>query len=122
MHYEMRGFARHTVELFRALKEIAGGDIELTSFSPGPIATEFLAELDITPAVFQSQREILWEQVELLHRSAIFLPVLIALDLSLEVAIARDGNRSTTDVSLPILGESLGSRARGLGWRRRRSS
>ena len=65
MHYEMRGFARYTVELFRAMQEIAGNNIELSSFSPGPIASEFLAELDLTPVVFQSQREILWEQVEL---------------------------------------------------------
>jgi glycosyltransferase involved in cell wall biosynthesis len=65
MHYEMRGFARYTVELFRALKEIAGGDIELYSFSPGPIAPQFLAELDIEPVVFGAPREILWEQVEL---------------------------------------------------------
>ena len=65
MHYEMRGFARYTVELFRAMKEIAGNNVELISFSPGPIASEFLAALDITPVVFQARREILWEQVEL---------------------------------------------------------
>jgi glycosyltransferase involved in cell wall biosynthesis len=65
MHYEMRGFARYTVEVFRAMKEIAGDNIELISFSPGPIASEFLAALDITPLVFQARREILWEQVEL---------------------------------------------------------
>ena len=65
MHYEMRGFARHTVELFRAMKHIAGEKIELTSFSPGPIAPEFLAALELTPVVFQARREILWEQVEL---------------------------------------------------------
>ena len=65
MHYEMRGFARYTVELFRAMKEIAGDDIELTTFSPGPIASEFLADLDLTPVVFPARREILWEQVEL---------------------------------------------------------
>src|SRR5271167_1834491 len=65
MHYEMRGFARHTVELFRAMKEIAGDTIELISFSPGPIAPEFRAVLDITPVVFLARREILWEQVEL---------------------------------------------------------
>ena len=35
MHYEMRGFARYTVELFRAMKEIAGDNVELISFSPG---------------------------------------------------------------------------------------
>ena len=63
MHYEMRGFARYTVELFRAMKEIAGDNIELYSFSPGPIAPEFLAELE--PVVFLARREILWEQVEL---------------------------------------------------------
>jgi glycosyltransferase involved in cell wall biosynthesis len=65
MHYEMRGFARYTVELFRAMKEIAGDNIDLYSFSPGPIAPEFLAELEIKPVVFSAQREILWEQVEL---------------------------------------------------------
>jgi hypothetical protein len=65
MHYEMRGFARYTLELFCAMKEIAGTGIELVSFSPGPIAPEFLAALDITPVVFQARREILWEQVEL---------------------------------------------------------
>ena len=65
MHYEMRGFARYTVELFRAMKEIAGDNIELTTFSPGPIAAEFSAALAITPVVFQARREILWEQVEL---------------------------------------------------------
>jgi glycosyltransferase involved in cell wall biosynthesis len=61
----MRGFARYTVELFRAMKEIAGDAIGLYSFSPGPIAPEFLAELDIKPVVFPARREILWEQVEL---------------------------------------------------------
>ncbi len=65
MHYEMRGFARHTVELFRAMREIAGDNIDLYSFSPGPIAPEFLAELKIKPVVFEARREILWEQVEL---------------------------------------------------------
>jgi glycosyltransferase involved in cell wall biosynthesis len=65
MHYEMRGFARYTVELFRAMKEMAGDNIELLSFSPGPIALEFLAALDIMPVEFQVRREILWEQVEL---------------------------------------------------------
>ena len=64
MHYEIRGFARYTVELFRAMKEIAGSNIELISFSPGPIAPEFLSALDITPVVFPARREILWEQVE----------------------------------------------------------
>ncbi len=74
MHYEMRGFARYTLELFRAMKEIAGDNMELRSFSPGPIASEFLAALDITPVVFPARREILWEQVELpkqLHRMRI---------------------------------------------------
>jgi glycosyltransferase involved in cell wall biosynthesis len=65
MHYEMRGFARHTVELFRAMREIAGDSIDLYSFSAGPIAPEFLAELEIKPVVFPARREILWEQVEL---------------------------------------------------------
>jgi glycosyltransferase involved in cell wall biosynthesis len=65
MHYEMRGFARYTVELFRAMKEIAGDNIDLYSFSPGPIAPEFLVELEIKPVVFPAGREILWEQVEL---------------------------------------------------------
>ena len=65
MHYEMRGFARYTVELFRAMKEIAGDNIELYSFSPGPIAPEFLRHVEITPWSFRRAREILWEQVEL---------------------------------------------------------
>jgi glycosyltransferase involved in cell wall biosynthesis len=65
MHYEMRGFARYTVELFRAMREIAGDNIDVYSFSPGPIAPEFLAELEIKPVVFKAWREILWEQVEL---------------------------------------------------------
>ena len=65
MHYEMRGFARYTVELFRAMKRIAGNKVELISFSPGPIAREFMSALDITPVVFQANREILWEQMEL---------------------------------------------------------
>jgi len=65
MHYEMRGFARYTVELFRAMKEIAGAGIELYTFSPGPIAPEFLAELEIKPVIFPARREVLWEQVEL---------------------------------------------------------
>ena len=65
MQYEMRGFARHTVELFRAVQEIAGDRISLTAFSPEPIAPEFLALLDITPVVFSARREIQWEQVEL---------------------------------------------------------
>jgi glycosyltransferase involved in cell wall biosynthesis len=68
MHYEMRGFARYTVELFRAIREIAGDNIELYSFSPGPIAPEFLAKLEIKPVVFPARREILWEQVELPKR------------------------------------------------------
>jgi glycosyltransferase involved in cell wall biosynthesis len=74
MHYEMRGFARHTVELFRAMKEAVGDDIDLISFSPGSIAPEFLAALDLEPIVFGAGREILWEQVELprqLQRNAI---------------------------------------------------
>ncbi len=65
MHYEMRGFARYTVELSRAMTEIAGENLELYSFSPGPIAPEFLAELEIKPVVFRARREILWEQIEL---------------------------------------------------------
>jgi glycosyltransferase involved in cell wall biosynthesis len=65
MHYEMRGFARYTMELFRAMKEIAGNSIDLYSFSPGPIAPEFLSELQIKPVVFQARRETLWEHVEL---------------------------------------------------------
>jgi glycosyltransferase involved in cell wall biosynthesis len=68
MYYEMRGFARYTVELFRAMKEVAGDNIDLYSFSPGPIAPEFLGELKIRPVVFQARREILWEQVELPKR------------------------------------------------------
>jgi glycosyltransferase involved in cell wall biosynthesis len=68
LHYEMRGFARYTVELFRAMKEIAGANIDLYSFSPGPIAPEFLVELEIKPVVFQARREILWEQIELPKR------------------------------------------------------
>lgn len=64
-HYEMRGFARYTVELFRAMKESAGREIELVSFSPEPVAQEFREMLDITPVVFKASREILWEQVEL---------------------------------------------------------
>src|ERR1035438_7791488 len=65
MHYEMRGFARYTVEVLRGLKEIAGDRISLYSFSPGPIAPEFSALLDITPIVFPARREVLWEQIEL---------------------------------------------------------
>ncbi len=65
MHYEMRGFARYTVELFRALQKIAAGSIELYSFSPGPIAPQFLAELRLQPIVFPARREIIWEQFEL---------------------------------------------------------
>jgi len=68
MRYEMRGFARYTVELFRAMKEIGGRDIELLSFSPGPVVREFLEALDITPVVFPMRREILWEQVDLPRR------------------------------------------------------
>ena len=62
MHYEMWGFARYTVEPFRAMKKIAGCNIDLYSFSPGPIAPEFLAALEIKPVVFPARREILWEQ------------------------------------------------------------
>lgn len=65
MHYEMRGFARYTIELFRAMKEIAGREIELVTFSPEPVAREFREMLDITPVVFKASREILWEQVDL---------------------------------------------------------
>jgi len=65
MHYEMRGFARHTVELFRAMKEIASDQVELISFSPGPVAPEFLQLLPLTCVVFPARREILWEQIEL---------------------------------------------------------
>jgi len=68
MHYEMRGFARYTVELFRAMKELARDNVELISFSPGPLANEFRNLLDITPVVFPMRREILWEQVELPRR------------------------------------------------------
>jgi glycosyltransferase involved in cell wall biosynthesis len=65
MHYEMRGFARYTVELFRAMKEVAGGSVELCSLSSGPIAPEFIRQLEITPIVFPVHREMLWEQVDL---------------------------------------------------------
>jgi glycosyltransferase involved in cell wall biosynthesis len=65
MHYEMRGFARYTLELFRAMKEIAGDNIQVSAFSPDPIAREFLAELNIASVVFPARREILWEQIEL---------------------------------------------------------
>jgi glycosyltransferase involved in cell wall biosynthesis len=65
MHYELRGFARYTVELFQAMKELAGDAVELISFSPGPLAPEFLSVLDVTPVVFRAPREILWEQAEL---------------------------------------------------------
>jgi glycosyltransferase involved in cell wall biosynthesis len=65
MHYEMRGFTRYSVELFRAMRELAGDNIDLYSFSPVPIAPEFLAGLQMTPVVFQARREILWEHVEL---------------------------------------------------------
>src|SRR6516162_5378527 len=74
MHYEMRGFARHTIELFRAMKNWVGDNIHLLAFSPGPIAPEFLAVLDLEPITFRANREILWEQVELprqLKRNAI---------------------------------------------------
>ena len=65
MHYEMRGFARYTVELFRAMKQIAGSKVELLSFSEAPIAPQFAEALEITPVVFGARREVLWEQVEL---------------------------------------------------------
>ena len=65
MYYEMRGFARYTVELFRAMHELAGGEVELLSFSPGPVAPEFLDLLPISQITFPAGREILWEQVEL---------------------------------------------------------
>jgi len=68
MHYEMRGFARYTVELFRAMKELADENIELYSFSPGPMAPEFLSQLQVQPVIFQARREILWEQAELPRR------------------------------------------------------
>lgn len=74
MHYEMRGFVRHTIELFRAMKEMAGDEIDLISFSPGPIVPKFIDALDIKPVIFRASREILWEQVELprqLKRNAI---------------------------------------------------
>jgi hypothetical protein len=51
-YYEMRGFARYTAELFHAMKEIAGDNVDLYSFSPSPIAPEFLAELEIEAMVF----------------------------------------------------------------------
>ena len=56
-HYAMRGLARYTVEVFRAMKELAGDKIELFSFSPSAPATEFLAHLDVTPVVFQARSE-----------------------------------------------------------------
>jgi len=65
MHYELRGFTRTTIELFRAMQDIAGSDLELISFSPGPLAPEFLKQLRIASVVFSARREILWEQVEL---------------------------------------------------------
>ena len=65
MHYEMRGLARYTVELFRAMKELAGEEVELFSFSPDMPSAKFLAELDVTPVVFQARRELLWEHREL---------------------------------------------------------
>jgi glycosyltransferase involved in cell wall biosynthesis len=65
MHYEMRGFTRYTLELFRAMKEIGREEVELISFSPGPIANDFRNLLDIAPVVFPMRREILWEQVDL---------------------------------------------------------
>jgi len=64
----MRGFARYTVELFRAMQEVAGRELDLLSFSPGPIAPEFRELLPITPVVFSAPREILWEQMELPRR------------------------------------------------------
>jgi glycosyltransferase involved in cell wall biosynthesis len=67
-HYEMRGFARYTVELFRAMKEVAGDSIDLYSFSPELPAPEFLAALQIEPIVFSARREFLWEQSALPRR------------------------------------------------------
>lgn len=65
MQYEMRGFARYTLELFRAMKMLMGGNVDLYTFSPDPIASEFATELEIKPVVFEARRETLWEQVEL---------------------------------------------------------
>jgi len=65
MHYEIRGFARYTIELFRAMKEVAGDELELFAFAPGPIAPEFRDTLELTPVVFPLRREMLWEQVDL---------------------------------------------------------
>ena len=65
MHYEMRGFARYTIELFRAMKELAGDALQLYSFAPGPPAPPFKSALEVTPLVFEASREILWEQSEL---------------------------------------------------------
>jgi glycosyltransferase involved in cell wall biosynthesis len=65
MHYEIRGFTRYTLELFRAMKEIAGPGIELYSFSPGPLAGPFQEVFEARPVIFSARREILWEQYEL---------------------------------------------------------
>jgi glycosyltransferase involved in cell wall biosynthesis len=65
IHYEMRGLARYTVEMLSAMKEVAGDGIDLYSFSPAPIAPQFLERLEITPVVFEARREMLWEHVEL---------------------------------------------------------
>jgi glycosyltransferase involved in cell wall biosynthesis len=65
MHYEIRGFTRYTLELFRAMKEIAGPGIELYSFSPEPVAGPFREVLDARPIIFSARREFLWEQYEL---------------------------------------------------------
>ncbi len=64
-HFEMRGFARYTVELFTAMKQIAGDRLELYSFSPEPPSVKFKDMLPLTPVVFPASREVLWEQVEL---------------------------------------------------------
>jgi glycosyltransferase involved in cell wall biosynthesis len=61
----MRGFARYTIELFTAMKQLAGDRLELYSFSPEPLSARFKGMLPLTPIVFASSREILWEQVEL---------------------------------------------------------
>ena len=65
MHYEIRGFTRYTLELFRAMKEIAGPGIDLYSFSPAPLAGPFQEFLEARPVIFSARREILWEQYEL---------------------------------------------------------
>jgi len=65
MYDEIRGFTRYTLELFRAMKEIAGPGIELYSFSPGPLAVTFQEVLGARPIICSVRREILWEQYEL---------------------------------------------------------